>query len=57
MPAADHLGRLVSEVVPNIWPQIEPIYRSIASGKGPTADHEIVGDKSLLGRDKFAPGW
>jgi two-component system, cell cycle sensor histidine kinase and response regulator CckA len=44
VPAADHLGRLVSEVVPNIWPQIEPIYRSVTSGNGPMADHEIVGE-------------
>ena len=42
MPAADHLGRLVSEVGAEAFGRkIEPIYRSIASGKGPTADHEI----------------
>ncbi len=44
VPAADHLGRPVAEVVPSLWPQIEPIYRGIASGAEPATTREIVGE-------------
>jgi PAS domain S-box-containing protein len=43
IPAAEHLGRSVAEVVPDLWPQIEPIYRDVLSGKGLVMNHEIIG--------------
>ncbi len=29
LPVADHLGRTVAEVVPDLWPLIEPAYRGV----------------------------
>jgi two-component system cell cycle sensor histidine kinase/response regulator CckA len=43
IPSGEHLGRTVAEVVPDLWPQLEPIYRHVLSGKGPVLNHEVVG--------------
>jgi PAS domain S-box-containing protein len=29
LPASEHLGRTVPEIVPSIWPQLEPVFRSV----------------------------
>ncbi len=44
IPAVDHLGRLVSEIVPNLWPQLAPVYESVLSGNGPILNQEITGE-------------
>jgi two-component system cell cycle sensor histidine kinase/response regulator CckA len=43
IPAAEHLGRTVADVVPDLWPQLEPIYRDVLSGTGSVLNHEVVG--------------
>ena len=40
----EHLGRTVAEVVPALWPQIEPIYRTILDTGRPVLDVEISGE-------------
>ncbi len=29
VPVQDHIGRTVPELVPHVWPQIEPVYRAV----------------------------
>jgi diguanylate cyclase (GGDEF)-like protein/PAS domain S-box-containing protein len=29
LPMAEHIGRSVAEVVPDLWPQLEPLYRQV----------------------------
>ncbi|TAK00545.1 MAG: PAS domain S-box protein, partial [Candidatus Manganitrophaceae bacterium] len=41
-PAEQHIGRAVSEVVPQLWPSLEPIYRRVMSGE-PVLDVQIHG--------------
>ena len=41
---AEHLGRTAAEVVPRVWPQIEPQYRRVLAGEGPVLNHEIIGE-------------
>jgi PAS domain S-box-containing protein len=43
LPAAAHLGRTVAEVVPAIWPQLEPVYRKVLAGE-PALNVEISGE-------------
>jgi len=33
VPADAHLGRTIAEIVPAIWPQVEPIYRRVLAGE------------------------
>jgi PAS domain S-box-containing protein len=41
---ADHLGRTVRELVPQLWPQLEPLYRGILEGGQPLVNLEITGE-------------
>jgi PAS domain-containing protein len=39
----DQVGRLVSDVVPDIWPQLEPIYRRVIDHGEAVANVEVQG--------------
>jgi diguanylate cyclase (GGDEF)-like protein/PAS domain S-box-containing protein len=42
--AKDHLGRTLKEIVPNLWPQLEPLYRYVIEAKLPVVNHEVSGE-------------
>jgi len=42
-PVEDHLGRTVAEVLPEVAPQLEPIFRNILQTRSPVVDAEIRG--------------
>ena len=42
LPAAEHIGRSVSEVTPQLWQQLEPIYRKALAGE-PSDNVDITG--------------
>ncbi len=42
LPAADHIGRRPSEVVPKLWPQIQAVYNAVLRGET-VVNHEISG--------------
>lgn len=44
IPAADHLGRTVQEVVPRLWPSLEPIYRRVLAEDRPHVNQEVAGE-------------
>jgi PAS domain S-box-containing protein len=44
IPAADHLGRTVQEVVPQLWPSLEPIYRQVLAEDRPRLNHQVDGE-------------
>ncbi len=41
---AEHIGRFVWEVVPKLWPQLQPLYEQIRDGKGPFVNREVIGE-------------
>jgi diguanylate cyclase (GGDEF)-like protein/PAS domain S-box-containing protein len=41
--AEDQIGQLVADVVPSIWPQLEPIYRRVIDHKQTVANVEVKG--------------
>lgn len=41
--AADHLGHTVAEVVPALWPQLEPVYRRVLATGEPVSNMEVTG--------------
>ena len=43
LPPQDHIGRPVQEVVPDVWPQLEPIYRRVIETGSAVTDVEISG--------------
>ncbi len=44
IPAADHIGKTVAEVVPDIAPKAEPAFRMILESGEPVVDVEIEGE-------------
>lgn len=44
LPAADHVGRPVAEVIPEFWPQLEPGCRQVLETGEALVDHEVRGD-------------
>jgi len=42
----EHIGRTVAEVVPKLWPQIEPIYRRVLDSGEVMLDYEMTGETS-----------
>ena len=40
------LGRTVQEVVPDLWPRVEPSYRGVLAGGGPVTNQELSGETS-----------
>jgi PAS domain S-box-containing protein/putative nucleotidyltransferase with HDIG domain len=41
VPVAEHIGRRVADVVPDLWPQIEPYYRQVLGTGEPVLNIEI----------------
>jgi PAS domain S-box-containing protein len=44
LPVAEHLGRTVAEVVPDLWPQIEPVYRRVLDRGVAALNVEMAGE-------------
>jgi PAS domain S-box-containing protein len=42
-PLEEQIGRTVAELVPDLWPQIENIYRSVLDTRKPVLNVEVVG--------------
>ncbi len=42
LPVANHLGRPASELTPDIWPQLEPIHRSVLETGEPVLNVEVT---------------
>ena len=42
LPPAEHLGRRVADVVPDLWPILEPLYRQVMTTGQAVTDVEIV---------------
>jgi diguanylate cyclase (GGDEF)-like protein/PAS domain S-box-containing protein len=40
--ATEQLGRTIEEIVPNLWPQLEPMYRSVIETNTPVTNGEVV---------------
>jgi PAS domain S-box-containing protein/putative nucleotidyltransferase with HDIG domain len=50
---AEHLGRTVAEVVPDLWPRIGPIYRRVVDRGEATINLEVIGEtRAEPGRSK-----
>ncbi len=43
VPAADHIGRTIAEVLPDIGPQLEAIFRNVIERREPVVELEIRG--------------
>jgi len=43
IPAADHIGRRVEEIVPALWPVLKPIYERVIETGQPVTDMEVSG--------------
>jgi two-component system, NtrC family, sensor kinase len=41
-PVEDHLGKLLSDVIPDIWPQVQPLYRQVLDTGAPVVNREIT---------------
>jgi PAS domain S-box-containing protein len=41
---SEHIGRLVCEIIPGLWPQIQPLYDMVRSGSGPILNREVIGE-------------
>lgn len=41
IPAEDHIGKTIAEIVPAIYPQVEPIFRRVLESGQPVADQII----------------
>jgi PAS domain S-box-containing protein len=44
VPGPDHIGRRVADVVPHLWPMLEPIYRTVLSQGRPVLAQELSGE-------------
>lgn len=44
LPPSEHLGRKVSEIVPQLWPQLEDLYRRVLGGGEAIAGVELTGE-------------
>ena len=44
VPGADHLGRRVLDVLPQLWPKLEPLYRSVLETGQPVLEMELQGE-------------
>lgn len=44
LPVAEHPGKHVSEVVPELWPQLEPVYREVVETGMPRRNVQVVGE-------------
>jgi PAS domain S-box-containing protein len=46
LPVADHLGRHIREIVPQLWPKLEPRYRQLLQGDTTVSATEVSGETS-----------
>jgi hypothetical protein len=46
VPAAEHIGRPVAELVPKLFPALEPVYRRVIGTRTPVVDLEVRGETS-----------
>jgi len=54
LSAEEHLGRTLEEVVPDLWPWLEPLYRHVLSGGDHILNHELVGETAAQpGRTRY----
>ena len=44
LPAQEHIGRTIEEVVPDLWPQIAPICAQVLERRQPVINFEISGE-------------
>jgi diguanylate cyclase (GGDEF)-like protein len=42
--AKDQIGRTIQEIVPDFWPQLEPLYRSVIETGKPVINQEVSGE-------------
>lgn len=47
LPLADQLGREVAEVVPELWPQLEPLYRHVLDSGEAVINQEVEGPSAV----------
>jgi PAS domain S-box-containing protein len=50
LPVADHTGKLVADVLPQIWADMEPIFRRVLDSGEPVLGVEITGQSLLADR-------
>ncbi|HYE37525.1 PAS domain S-box protein [Methylocaldum sp.] len=44
LPVADHLGRSLQEIVPELWPAVESLYRSVLERGEPVTQVDVTGE-------------
>ena len=44
LPAAEHLGRMVAEVIPHLWPTLQPVYDRVLGSGRPVIGRELSGE-------------
>ena len=49
----DHLGYPVSELLPEVWSQLEVVFRSVLHTGEPVVNYEVVGDGEALPRGRW----
>jgi PAS domain S-box-containing protein len=49
IPAEDHENRLISDLLPNVWPQVEPVLRHVLETGLPVTDLRIDGESPATG--------
>ncbi len=52
VPLEDHLGRRVSEVLPHLWPHLEPLYRRVLETTRPVTEVAITGRVGSASEDR-----
>jgi PAS domain S-box-containing protein len=43
LPPAEHIGRAVAEVIPELWPEVEPFFRQVLQTGEPLLNAEVSG--------------
>ena len=51
-PVDDHIGKTLAEVIPDIAPSIEPLYRRVLATGEPLTHEESIGDPALASGDR-----
>ena len=48
LPVAEHVGQRIADVIPTIWPQIEPYYRRVLETGQPVLNVEVQGSSGAF---------
>jgi PAS domain-containing protein len=48
LPVAEHVGQLISDVLPALWPQIEPYYRRVLETGQSVLNVEVQGSSGVF---------